>query len=401
MNDKAPTPDGPKNPIWPFLFTTLGLPATVVGFFKADVALWPLWQKGLLAVAWLGLIVVGALSTEVWKHLRQSWGKDLALWIDDTVRNLFSRYRRRYLEFLYYQNRDFDVKGLSTLGAYNLELEDVFVDLTIAARPVHATTTDPIRTVPAELAGRRQIWDFLSSEALAKEPLVLIGPPGSGKTTLLKEIALQLTRRHRKRPRIKGRLPILLFLREHGDAVRDDASYTLPQAVEKALEKKHAPAPPSGWVEKQLAAGRCLVLLDGLDEVAAAETRKKVVAWVEAQMKAYGRNQFFVSSRPHGYRSNPIAGVTVLEVQSFSLKQVRRFVSNWYRANEVRASGKVDPGVEMKAREGAEDLVRRLWTTQTLLALAVNPLLLTMIATVHRFRSSLPGRRVELSAEIC
>ena len=32
---------------------------------------------------------------------------------------------------------------------------------------------------------------------------------------------------------------------------------------------------------------------------------------------------------------------------------------------------------------------------------AVNPLLLTMIATVHRYRSSLPGRRVELYAEIC
>src|SRR5436305_3453648 len=80
---------------------------------------------------------------------------------------------------------------------------------------------------------------------------------------------------------------------------------------------------------------------------------------------------------------------------------MRQFVQNWYRANEIHASGKLDPGVEMKAREGAEDLLRRLGNSQTLTDLAVNPLLLTMIATVHRFRSSLPGRRVELYAEIC
>lgn len=62
---------------------------------------------------------------------------------------------------------------------------------------------------------------------------------------------------------------------------------------------------------------------------------------------------------------------------------------------------KNDPGVEMAAREGAEDLLRRLRSAPTLSALAVNPLLLTMIATVHRYRSSLPGRRVELYAEVC
>ncbi|MCP4664292.1 MAG: NACHT domain-containing protein, partial [bacterium] len=335
-----------------FLATLLGIPAAAIAFFKNEVADSPWWAKAALFGLWGVATLASALWAEVWKHLKGVWGKRLADWIDVRVRTWFSRYRRRYLEFLYYQHRDFDVKGLSTHGPYNLEIEDVFVDLTINPRAIHDATTDPIR-IPRELTGRRPIWDYLQSEALADQPLVLIGPPGSGKTTLLKNVALQLTGRHRNRRRLRPFLPVLLFLREHAAAVDADASLTLSKAVENALARKQAPAPPSGWVEQQLRAGRCLVLLDGLDEVAAAETRRKVVAWVEVQMKAYGTNRFIVSSRPHGYRSNPIAGVTVLEVESFNVDQVHRFVFNWYKANEVRASGKIDPGVEMNAREGA------------------------------------------------
>src|SRR5262249_31055257 len=105
--------------------------------------------------------------------------------------------------------------------------------------------------------------------------------------------------------------------------------------------------------------------------------------------------------RPFGYRSNPLAGVTLLEVRPFNWEQVGRFVKNWYLANEIMAARKEDEGVRIAAREGAGDLLHRLRNTPALTDLAVNPLLLTMITTVHRYRSSLPGRRVELYAEVC
>ena len=55
----------------------------------------------------------------------------------------------------------------------------------------------------------------------------------------------------------------------------------------------------------------------------------------------------------------------------------------------------------MRANVGAQDLVRRIQQASALSSMAVNPLLLTMIATIHRYRSTLPGKRVELYAEIC
>ena len=61
---------------------------------------------------------------------------------------------------------------------------------------------------------------------------------------------------------------------------------------------------PPEWIEHRLNKGKCLVLLDGLDEVADPEQRQQVVQWVEQQMIAYGKNRFVVTSRPFGYRSN-------------------------------------------------------------------------------------------------
>jgi predicted NACHT family NTPase len=57
--------------------------------------------------------------------------------------------------------------------------------------------------------------------------------------------------------------------------------------------------------------------------------------------------------------------------------------------------------VRMRAAQGAEDLLGRLRQAPALADLTVNPLLLTMIASVHRYRGALPGTRADLYGEIC
>ena len=360
----------------------------------------PFWAAGLLIVYELA-VLCSTLAAGIWKRLEKPWLDAAANWVDFHVQSFVSRFRKKYLEHLHYQCRDFDVKGLSTQGKYALELERVFVELRVDPTPPHQVKAGAIAPLPAKLqAGSHDIWDFLATG----RNLAIIGPPGCGKTTLLKHLALAPTLRgkHRGAKKAPARLPFLLYLRRHAAAIQNSKKYSLEDAIEKSeIITKLKQRSPKGWFGRQLRNGRCLVLLDGLDEVAGEEERRAVVSWVETQMGAYRGNLFLLTSRPGGYRDNPLAGVHVLEVKLFDPAQVEQFVNKWYLANEVIAHGKEDPGVLDQADEGARELLGRLRRSPTLTELAVNPLLLTMIATIHRYRSELPGRRVELYREIC
>ena len=342
------------------------------------------WWKTALASAGGYLLT---FAGKIWAVWEPDLVKAVAEWANPLKAWEARRYARRYTKHLYYRHRTFDVKGFSTQGQFALELENVYVDLDVDAATVREVPQDPIR-LPKDLErfGRRGIQEWL----LRPGNFAIVGPPGSGKTTLLKHLALSTAA-------LKA-TPILLFLREHAAAIAANPDVKLAELAEASL--KNLP-PPAGWFAGQLARGKCVVMLDGLDEVADAAVRKKTVRWVEKQVETLGANRFLVSSRPNGYRDNPLSGFTVLSVLPFNRTQVERFVHNWYLANEAMAHQKDDPGVRMEAERGAADLLARLESTSTLAELAVNPLLLTLIATVHRYRSKLPGRRVELFAEIC
>lgn len=329
-----------------------------------------------------------------------------SIWYFSPVNNnspSYRRYRKVYLRHLFYRHRDFDVKGLSTRGIYNLEQEHVFVSLELEPQPMDRISSGLIPKTPESLpAGDHDIWSYLKGRDITNQKFAIIGSPGSGKTTLLKHITLTYASfsNRRRHPKLPNRTPILLFLRDHAKYIANNPRLTLAQVIHQSLVPWRQPPPP-GWFETELQRSRCVVLLDGLDEVADLKIRKQVVTWVERQMQIYPKNSFLITSRPLGYRSNPLTGVHVLEVRPFTSAQVRRFVENWYYAIEVMSSQKDDPGVRMRAVEGANDLLQRLINAAALTELAANPLLLTMIATIHRYRSRLPGRRVELYAEIC
>lgn len=323
-------------------------------------------------------------------------------WLDLRISWWFSRFYQRYRQQLIYRYRDMDSKGMGFPGPFTLRVDEVFIDLSLDPTPPHQASANPTQQLPEVLRqGRHSIWEYLTARPSVGEHLVILGTPGSGKTTLVQHIALTLMeKKKRQEQHAPPLLPLVLFLREHAQAITARPALTLTELVHDSLAKHHQQA-PEGWFEEYLKRGRCLVLLDGLDEVADPAARRGVAAWVEEQMHLYGQNRFVMTSRRYGYSDNPINNVTVLTVRPYTREQIVQYVHKWYLANESRSTRLLDPGVRLKAAEEADELLVRLQSKPELLELAVNPLLLTMMATVHRYQSALPGKRVDLYAKVC
>lgn len=308
--------------------------------------------------------------------------------------------RSQYLQDLIFQHRSFDVKGVAAPSETAVDLKHVFVDVGLGPAPQKASANP----VPAlhQIAREKRftIWHFLLRQPANRlQNLVILGAPGTGKTTLLKYLTLSLASPTQDAPRLR-KTPIILHLRDIASLIKQNPSCGVRQALQMMQESRQV-AIRLDWMATEMANGRCLIMLDGLDEVADLEQRQQVAAWAQRQIRQHSNNQFIITSRPFGYESNPLPDSLILEVKPFTLEQVRQFIENWYLAHELQSQGRDDEGVQRNATREATDLMQRLHKTPALLEMGINPLLLTMIATIHHFRGRLPDHRVALYKEIC
>ena len=369
--------------------------ATAALAVTGSVAANQVLNGGALNYKWLGASLIVFILAETMADVvspRIGEGRSKAR----TSRRRVFRQRRRYLRQLEYSVRDMETLGLATQSEFVLKLRQVYVDVSLVPQPPQDTAGEPyvgmIKTAPAE---RRTLSSFL--ERSDGQVFTAIGGPGSGKTTLVRRTALDLCRwswSPHRRP-----LPMVIYLRDHASAILSETPPGLPYVAASAgwTEGKVAAA----WFERRLDSGGCLVMLDGLDEVADETDRAKVVGWTEAQIQRYPRNDYVITSRPHGYLSNPLPSANVLQVRRFTGEQISKFLHDWYYAIECHATGATGKGVRATASRKADDLLNRLRRQPALYDLAANPLLLTMIANVHRYRDALPGSRAALYAEMC
>jgi len=173
-----------------------------------------------------------------------------------------------------------------------LKLKKVFVELRIThSHNPQQASVNPI--FAKAFTDNHPIWDFLNfnKKHYSDDTLVLgvIGAPGCGKTTLLQHIALIFASKQYRHYKMSAYVPLLLFLRQHVQTIMAEALNLVDLAYAHFSDTKKYPNlnPPPHWFAEQLDKGKCMILLDGLDEVADLKQRRAVSAWVDQQIISY------------------------------------------------------------------------------------------------------------------
>jgi predicted NACHT family NTPase len=331
-------------------------------------------------------VILSGILLALINRLSNDFVVNLSNLLIENISHIFEGYENEYREFAESRNQYFDTMSLSFRGEFNPELIQVYVDLRLM--PANSTTDSP----------GKLIWEYLPhAKKKVGNKLVIIGDPGCGKTTLLRHISLMLAKHSDNSLPLK--LPVFLNIRDIQKCIEAAPNTGLQTVILSSLGSRIKNA-PNDWFESRLIQGKFIILLDGLDEIADPIARIKVVEWVQKQIIDYKENDFVITSRPHGYDSNPLIGVEKLIIKPFDLVQVREFINKWYIANELTRARKDDRAVRWLAEDKARDLLRAIQNKPALAELALNPLLATMIATIHSFKGILPERRSDLYRDI-
>ncbi len=335
----------------------------------------------------------------------------------------------RYLLHVISRNRYLQLQGIRSGGKLvHIELDRIYIRLRAVQQRIVETEerwlAEEASLAPGEMHRWReqrtvstQVMTVSVEEALAGHPrLVVLGDPGSGKTTLLRYLALLYARdlaedttlvRDKLELPESGWLPILLPLRQIGAFLRshqpeDDGTEGHAVLLEFLLRSLHNERIdlPREFFDDWLNSGRAVILLDGLDEVADPDLRRRVARLLERFTEAYARCRYVVTSRIVGYTGAARLGedYTTTTVRDFTMADVEQFLSNWHL---LVAIGQMGPGpsAEAYAADQTRQLLSAIQANERIRELAINPLMLTVIAMVHRDRVKLPDRRAELYAE--
>ncbi|MBE9042702.1 tetratricopeptide repeat protein [Oscillatoriales cyanobacterium LEGE 11467] len=250
---------------------------------------------------------------------------------------------------------------------------------------------------------------------------VILGDPGAGKTTLLRYLALHFAtaRRDEKEMVVAGeegedlgqtRLPIFFRIADYAEKLATQPELKLDEFLQQfyrqwetqltATSTEISAEEVAQLLCEKLKSGQCIVLLDGLDEVFDRSSRKQIVDRIEVFVSTYAGNKFVITSRIAGYQEVNLSGrfshFTIIEMER---EQVEQFLRRWCLAVEQAQQPDAAPErQERNAEAEVQGLLDAIDSNEGVQRLTGNPLLLTILALIHRNGSRLPHRRVELYA---
>ena len=218
-------------------------------------------------------------------------------------------------------------------------------------------------------------------EAVEKfSKLMILGKPGAGKTTFLKHLAIQCIGGEFQ----SDRVPVFITLKDFAEA---DGQPNLLEYINRLVVMPSvgaqglAPLQPNVAVMLEiLRQGWALILLDGLDEVRDADSRR-VLRQIREFSQHFSQNQFVITCRIAA-REYTFEKFTEVEIADFDDEQIADFSDKWFRSKNDLIK--------------AERFIQRLMEDTPIWELATNPLLLTLLCLVFEDSGSFPSNRAEL-----
>jgi len=307
-----------------------------------------------------------------------------------------------YYESLVNEFKSLDIAGIDNDRVVDIPLSEVYVRLRVIKDEDSSVEDDVVDGEPIDIHA-----------ALGKyKDLVIVGDPGSGKSTFLKFIALSLARAQVENDpglatsklnlQIPLPTPFFVSLWDLSDFLKQTKQAgdgAIIQFIVDQLTEKDVPI-SSEDLEALLAVGSCCVLFDGLDEVPTEQGRSVISRSVEKFVARHSKNRFVVTSRVRGYTGDTIlkGGFVRCDIQNFNKIDRQEFLKNWFAALlRVDRDHVLTEGTA--SFQAYETLRTAIEGKDRIRLLAVNPLLMTVIAIVHWNRKRLPDQRVDIYDE--
>ena len=155
---------------------------------------------------------------------------------------------------------------------------------------------------------------------------------------------------------------------------------------------------PAGWIDRQMKAGRVLVMLDGLDETEPGIRDEHILPWLADLCKKFPKCLYLVSSRPVGYPPGSLRKLKFAEcdLEDFREPQITEYTRHWCTAIRLAQNDPEDEARREGTKEG-DAIVSGFTGHPYIRNLARNPLMLSAICLVNYFEGGeLPKDRAML-----